>query len=293
MSELFLATSLRDRLSSRARRLCALLSGIWSEAATAGERHHLRALSAELGVLDEWLSPSGGLLDAWRTREGSELADDDAVAKPYELSPAIWAAATAAVSHLDCLRDSVLRLTADDPQETPAHVHGHLALARGAIENASMAVWLLEPEDSAQRILRRLQTDWREHQRATRGFPPTGTIDDHFVDLAAAASGVGIDPERIKQCPSYAEIVRSAGKYQLGGSDFTMFTWKACGAVAHGELRGSSAYLPRDVLRTAVADRSPRRSTGSVRLLADGGLLAAGIARVAFDLYARRAGPSW
>lgn len=291
MSDLFFAAGLRERLSSSAGRLHVLLSVIRSAVVSPNEEQRLLTLSEGLGALDEWLTPTGSLRDAWTTKEGSELAEDDALAKPYTLSPAIWAAATAAVSHLACLRDALSRVR--DAQDERVYAHGHIALARGAIENASLAFWLLEPEDSAQRILRRLQADWRARQRAALRLPPSTTMDDRFVRLSAVADTVRVDPGRIRQGPSEAEIVRSAGKHQIGGPDLATFIWTACGAAAHGQSRDPSAHLPEDVPDTASPDRRVYRPKGNLGLLVDGGLLAVGITRAALDLYARRAGPSW
>jgi len=77
-------------------------------------------------------------------------------AHPYQVSHAAWAAMVTAANHLQCLRESLVVQKDPTNLQMRLHTHGQCTLIRGALENASSAVWLLESDDRQQRILRRL-----------------------------------------------------------------------------------------------------------------------------------------
>jgi hypothetical protein len=190
---------------------------------TMSEEQRLRTLYRAIEAVNHWQGLTGTPLGAWRTQPDSELAQDDIVTHPLNVSPAPWAAITAAVSHLACLQDSLFK------QESPSHVmahihtHGQLTLVRGALENGSMAIWLLEPDAAEERVLRRLQQDWQEVQqletvRSMLASPSPRTMDERRVDRSAIAVRAGIDPMNIGRQPGYEEIVRNAGgRTPVGG----------------------------------------------------------------------------
>src|SRR5262245_10339457 len=127
---------------------------------TPEEERQIRELLQALDAAPEWLTLTSGLQPP--LVPGSDLAYDDGRAHPYEVSYAAWAAMLAAVSHLACLRDSLFRWTGPDRVDAKVHTHGPFSLVRGALENASRVGWMLEPNDSYERLLRRLQLEWKE-----------------------------------------------------------------------------------------------------------------------------------
>ena len=130
---------------------------------TPEEDKYVRHLGRALGKVTNWENTvMGSASDAWKASPGSELATDDQVAHPYTVSSASWSAITAAVSHLGTLRDSLFREARPGVFRVQLHTHGQLTLVRGALENASLAYWLLESDQSEERITRRLQEDWEE-----------------------------------------------------------------------------------------------------------------------------------
>lgn len=265
---------------------------------TPEEEQYLRNLGAKLEVMERWEVLTGTLSGAWEAAPDSELAKDDEVGGPFGgVSNGAWSAATAAISHLGCLRDSLFQETGPNEVRARIHTHGQLTLIRGGLENASMAVWLLEDDDRSERVLRRLQTDWEERRELDKvasliGAQSPRTMDEHFADLSSVAQRAGFEPNRIKRRPGYGEIVKAAGMYLPGGPDTAFFMWKACSSIAHGEMRGSIAYLRSVTVGSPTPDTALNKITGNIQLMAFGGLMALSAAKKALDLYAKRAGKS-
>ncbi|HEU4346989.1 MAG TPA: hypothetical protein VFR35_04280 [Actinoplanes sp.] len=76
---------------------------------------------------------------------GSELAEDDRLSHPYEVSHAAASAMMVAVDHLDALRRMTAACEKCEPNGMTFSVSAHWALLRAALENAARAVWLLGP----------------------------------------------------------------------------------------------------------------------------------------------------
>jgi hypothetical protein len=273
------------------------------------EDEQLRTLGAALGVLDVWESRTGTLSGSWKTQAGSELAEDDRFADPYHISSAAWSAITAGVSHLCCLRDSLFHPTGPNELRVAIHTHGQLTLIRGALENASTAVWLLEADDRAERVLRRLPTDWDERRELDRTrnevrvesksrslekgdgeeSPPSKTMAEHLTALSEIADRAGADKSKVRDRPGYGQIVKAAGAHLPGGAGLAFIVWKACSAIAHGETRGAINYLPKEILGSPTPGVALAKLSGNVQLMSAGGLMAIGTMRKAFEMYAKLA----
>lgn len=258
------------------------------------EEKTLRQLGAALDVAGEWQQRLTGHPDGYKAKPGSELADDDALAHPYMFSPVPWAAITAAVSHLCVLRDSLFLHTGPDEVQARLHTHGQLTLVRGALENSSMAVWLLQDDSFVERITRRMQSEWDEVRqldtvRSEIGSSGAKTLQQREVELVALLQKIGADPKRLKKRPGYGEIVKAAGTCQPAGPKTAFVIWKACSSVAHGEMRGALAYLRPAVKESDVPGRFVGHITGHVELLSTGCLAAIATTKAALDLYERRA----
>jgi hypothetical protein len=101
--------------------------------------------------------------------------------------------------------------------EMVLHTHAEFTLARGALENASGVVWLLDPNDRHERVRRRLRQVWAEMKdldkmRELAGQPaprPRAERLDQLADLARSAS---INPVALKERLGYATGVRAAGR---------------------------------------------------------------------------------
>ncbi len=259
------------------------------------EDQQLRSLLGALDVVGTWESLTSGPAPsgAWRPEDDSDLAGDDGSAHPHEVSPAAWAAITAAVSHLSCLRESLFVQIGPAAFKARLHTHAQFTLVRGALETASRAVWLLEPDDREVRLLRRLQQDWAEVRdmekvRQETRTPQVKNMDARFAELSAVAQRASIDPGVIKKTPDYTTIVRAAGQHVASGPAAAVVIWKACSSLAHGELRGMVAYLARERLGESSPGMALARVTGNVQLLDAGVRAAIGTTKAALDFYAKR-----
>ena len=260
------------------------------------EDQQLRSIFRALGVVDEWESLTGGSVPSgkWRIEPGSDLAEDDQQSHPYEVSHAAWAALSAGVSHLACLRDSLFAQTGPASFQARLHTHGQFTLVRGALENASRAVWLLEPDDRKVRLLRRFQQEWAEARQldevAREMGKPTKGKAERLAKLSPLAQNANIDPDLIKKGPDYTTIVRAAGRHPRSGPAVAVVLWKACSSLAHGEVRGQINYLTKEVLGESAPGVALTKVTGNVLLLNTGVLVSMGITKTALDLYAKRSG---
>jgi hypothetical protein len=288
-----LMTCLDGRRSIRSNRSGRLQ---YREVVTPDEDAKLRHLGQALETVSRWESDVTGSQDgAWQTAPGSELEIDDKLAHPFNVSPVPWSAITAAVSHLGALRDSLFQSTGPAEVRARIHTHGQLTLVRGALENASMAYWLLEDDQSVERIVRRMQEDWEEVRqlevvRDEIGSPQPKTMVDREQEMIDLLVRVGGDPSRLKKRPGYGEIVKLAGASQPTGAKTAFVIWKACSSVAHGELRGLIAYLENMAVGSPLPGMQLNQVTGNIDLMSVGGLIAIGTTRQALRLYAKRSG---
>jgi hypothetical protein len=257
------------------------------------EDRQLRSVLAALGVVARWESRTGGSGQPAPV-DGSDLTDDDSSLHPYQVSHAAWAAISAAVSHLGVLRDSLFTRTGPANVTARLHTHGQLSLVRGALETASRAVWLLEPDDRQVRLLRRLQQEWdesRQLEEVRREMcEPAKSKAERFAQLSPLAEQAGIDPAAIKDKAEYTTIVRGAARHTDIDPAVTVVIWKAGSSLAHGEVRGQIAYLTKEILGEASPGVAQVQVTGNVLLLTAGVHSAVGMTKAAFDLYAKRSG---
>jgi hypothetical protein len=257
------------------------------------EDRQLQSVFRALGTVAQWERLTGGSGPA-APADGSDLAADDTSVHPHQVSHAAWAAISAAVSHLGCLRDSLFTRTGPAAFEARLHTHAQFTLVRAALENASHAVWLLESDDREVRRLRRLQQEWAESRQFDEvnreiGAPITGK-DSRFAQLSPVARQAGVGPEKIKKTPDYTTIMRAAGRHIAAGPAMTVVIWKACSSLAHGEARGQLIYLTKEVLGQSSPGAALVRVTSNVLLLTAGVVAAVAMTKMALDFYAKRSG---
>lgn len=262
---------------------------------TPEEDAKLRNLGQALDSVRRWEGLVGQENGAWRATAGSDLAADDALSHPYEVSPAAWAAIVAAVSHLGTLRDSLFHHVGANEIIAWLHTHGQLTLVRGALENASMALWLLESDMSGERIFRRIQRDWAERReldivREEINAPGPKSMQEYEREVSGFLARIGADPAKLKKGPGYGAIVKIAGAHIPAGPKVAFVLWKACSAIAHGELRGMIAYLSKQQRGSLSAGMQLHQITTSVELLAVSGTVALTSTRAALALYSNRSG---
>ncbi|MEU4781039.1 hypothetical protein [Micromonospora sp. NPDC023633] len=219
----------------------------------------------QLDRIDPWLKrldPDG---PRERPQERSTLSRDNKETDPHQLSQAAWHALSHAVDHLHCLR-TLLK----DAQVM--HMYAPYSLARAALENASAAVWLLAPDDRAERILRRLRfaaLDIRGSESAMKLLGATGpkTEAERRDELKAIAKRRGVDEREAVKHVSYAEIVQAAGDAMPSGNKPYLLTWKICSAIAHGDLWATLNVVSLEELPGAPPDLAHLKVTANVGTL--------------------------
>jgi hypothetical protein len=112
----------------------------------------------------------------------------------------------ATVSHLGTLRDSLFHQSGPNQIRAKLHTHGQLTLVRGALENASMVLWLLGSENSVERILRRIQKGWSERRelnvvREKIDSPSSRSMREYEEDVSSLLSRIG-DAARVGVLPA-------------------------------------------------------------------------------------------
>lgn len=258
------------------------------------EDAQVRGLHEALEVVPDLCRLTGSQAGYQQPAPGSELAGDDRRSTPYQLSHAAWAGVAAAVDHLACLRDSLFHSAGPAQVEARIHNHGQFSLVRGALENASRVVWMLEPDQADERLLRRLRLEWAESgmRAAVRELLGAPGLDkeDRFSTLAALLQPTGLDPNKIKSRADYRTLVRAAGSHLAAGSTRQEVIWRACSALAQSDLRGTLGYTGAGLAPGQAPGITIAHITGSMPLLTTGSQVAIQTIQVARRLYGRRAG---
>jgi hypothetical protein len=243
---------------------------------TPDEDQHLRALLELLKGATRHEALTQETSGAWIAQPGSALASDDAASHPYWVSHGAWQALTIALDHVQCLRASLLNGYDDQHTSTRIFMNAQYSLIRGALENAARAVWCIGPEESLERITRRLQLVGAEigddlRVRELLKVPGTKTRLEQVNKLVGLLVAAGV-PEgdavgAFKQLPRYKDIVRGAGALTGYGADALEVSWKACSGLAHGDTAATLNFLDRETVESD-GQVSLQRVTGSISLLA-------------------------
>jgi hypothetical protein len=225
---------------------------------------HLARMMWMLGPLDGWLARIDPDAARQRPMPGSALSADDEYLYPYRLSDAAWHALSHAVDHLSCLR-AVVR------DAGLIHMYAPFSLLRAALENASAAVWMLQPTVSQDRLTRRLRLaadDIRndEKVRQLTGRAAVRPKWERLNEVREIAGRASLDERLVLSGTNYSEIV---GAVRADGlpDDHIKAIWRLCSGFAHGDLWTLNATV-----KTALPSAVP--GVGSFKIEADTGLLA-------------------
>ena len=189
-----------------------------------------------LNQVDTWSARTDAQGRHPETPASSAMGGDDKRLKPYHISHASWASLSHAGDHLLALR--ALLATGLIPMFAP------YTLIRAALENASMAVWLLAPAGRAERITRRLQVaadDIRngERARAITGDKGPKTREQRLDEVGQIAEKCGIDGRAATTRATYSEIIQAVGD----PDQVTLLAWNTCSGIAHGDFWATPAAM--------------------------------------------------
>jgi hypothetical protein len=232
----------------------------------------------------------GGLPDP---AAGSDLAVDD-VAYPFEkLSNWTWAFFDSAADHM------ALWGTLTRPQGKPIRLHERASytVLRGGLEAAAQAVWVLAPDNSADRIVRHLRlihADFLEQRKVQRlAEEPTDlpeiTAGERLASLKERSADIAPWPT-IANTPSYLDMIREA----CPAADLDPWSaevlWRGASGFAHGKQWARLAFaqvIPGEEYEPNQYRIQIRLSPTILVTMAEA---AASMTDAALGLYVRRAG---
>lgn len=226
----------------------------------------------------------------WNYAPGSYLALDDKLSRPLQVSHAVQALLHAAVDHQHAIGSLVMKAEA-------LHTYAGATLVRGAIEAASTCIWILEPRDRKERVLRALRwnfTDLMDRYKFEQEFAgvvrPAKNLVGEIVEPVAARANIK-SGDAMTRVTSTA-VVAAADRYlsSRGEPLLPLLHWRLTSGFAHGRRWSTMAFAEREERDSDVDPDSinVRFSMGVDRLL---GLTmaSASVIEQAIELYALRA----
>src|SRR5664280_812911 len=155
----------------------------------------------------------------------------------YRTSFAAWASINVSVEHLCMLLDT-RRMYPTAP----------FTLMRCALENATLAVWLLHPEEQSERGRRRLKLalhELREEANMHGLIPGSPAVPDPGATIAAAAELSNTPVQTVQGRWSYRSVVRDAAEFVGNSADELEAFWSIWSAFTHGREWAREALLRR------------------------------------------------
>jgi hypothetical protein len=185
--------------------------------------------------------------DAPQPAAGSRLRADDALTDPYRLSHQVVLALISAVDHFEALL-----LLVQDAGVMPARAP--FTLLRAALENASIAVWLLAPDDRKLRVLRLLRLMWTDGEDNVQAWEsvavqPPLSREERKNNLQEMARAAELSTQQVSQVATllrWTTIVKGAGD---GAQELTgeraLLAWRVSSGVAHARPWAALSILDR------------------------------------------------
>lgn len=121
----------------------------------------------------------------------------------------------------------------------PFHIHPEFTVLRGALEATAVVWWLLEPEESRERVLRALAAKKKEAayeaQAADRGIAPPGGGDDLRRRIGDALEGAASEVSDGAPLPKFPSSSDLADHFGEPDHDLPVGRWwRECSSYAHG-----------------------------------------------------------
>lgn len=213
---------------------------IVTEFSEADADRHLQRLMAEIRASVTQIEYQ----QHWEVHPGSAMAADDVRTNPYHLSHAARSLLGSAIDHLHAIANLI-------DQARVMHPWAHFTLARGTLEIASIAVWLLAPDSSDERVLRRLRLAVKD---SNDGYVVSDELGgkrnrtkqeqhERFKEIAAAAR---LDPAAIDKRLTSTEMVKAAEA--ATSRAHALAAWRAGSGIAHGRTWANMSLLEREVV---------------------------------------------
>ncbi len=160
----------------------------------------------------------------------SQLAEDDALTSPYQMSHCAKWCLNSGVDHLHALKSLVV-------DGRRYHSSAPYSLARGALENLGAGFWLLHPTEQTTRVERALRwwsKNFKDQDKATSdlglgNYTPYAT---KLAILVGMADAVPCDSTRLGNGYTSSEALRYADEHSSARRPFLI--WQLCSGFAHG-----------------------------------------------------------
>jgi hypothetical protein len=187
-------------------------------------------------------------VDSWIVPAKSQIAADDSLSSPHNVSHNVANALVSAIDHLHTLDSIMLGAGA-------SHTLAPFSLIRGAIESAAQAAWIASPTDQSERVFRSIslslkvakdrETAYKE--LAAQHPQPNATLpnfNDDKAKLCDILKKAGISSNLV--LPSSTQILKDVRG--LVPTTSVLSVWQLCSGFAHGRRWASDAVLkPKSV----------------------------------------------
>jgi hypothetical protein len=201
---------------------------------------------------------------------GSELADDDAVLAPVQLSHLVGFCLSLTI---DMFRAVHTLLWREPKRSIELPMAAQYPLLRTAAESAALAVWLLAPQDPSERRVRALKARWedvtQDNQLALALTAPTGSDSKEQLKadqksrqrnakqvgekkrlLLKVAQTAGVPKEQFMNgLPGFGPIVEEAGKQEGLRGTHAVAQWRLISGMTHPSASRSLAASSMEELK--------------------------------------------
>lgn len=196
-------------------------------------------------------------------RPNSELAGDDALAAPHQISHAARWCLNSGVEHLHALK----RLVIDDQLIYSAASY---SLVRGALENFAAGFWILHPPERTVRIehgLRWWAKNYRDQAKATEtaGLPDTKPVKPKLEAIIETGSAAGCDVKELKSRYFSTPLLEYADAHSTPSRPYLI--WQICSGFAHGRPWASIGMNAMETHSTSEEGVSHARFTSDHKRL--------------------------
>ena len=222
----------------------------------------------------------------------SALSGDDRAARPFQVSHSAWYGIAHAADNLHGLR--LLTVRGETPKlQVATHPYVAYPLLRAAIENASVALWLLGPARRDLRLTRRFRLALQDARRADEAAKLLGHEAVTLPGRRARLSEIlGARPSiALAECErraSFRVIVREGGDGIGIEPDTAEVMWKVLSGLTHGDPWAGLAWTEREEIDVSDVGVVTLRTTSSIANIATMTRYAVKLTESALALYDRR-----
>ncbi|MGJ5666365.1 hypothetical protein QLG13_00630 [Rhodococcus aetherivorans] len=199
-------------------------------AADAISDDQIDAKWSEISPLIERVMQRVGTADEFPIAAGSSISGDDQASRPYHVSHSVRSCLLAGVDHLHAVKSLIV-------DQGVLHTLAPFTLARGSLENLSLAYWILHPASRDERIQRALRWHAQNFIDQDKALAPL-SLPNHVdketklqkVEATASARGINTN---IRRGHSSTEAVTYADSNATTARN-VLFAWRLCSGYAHG-----------------------------------------------------------